>query len=217
VDEHRLTTTRRARYFTAGGGNGAPREAWIAIHGYGQLAATFLRPFEKVAAADRVIAAPEALNRFYVREGTTGSRADARIGATWMTSENRDDEIADYVDWLDAVAGRVAPAGTRLTVLGFSQGAATAVRWLSSGATRADRLVIWAGQVPPDADLPALRRGLATGSAVIVEGATDEYAPWVREARNAERLAGAGFSVQSCVFDGGHRLDDEVLARLAAG
>ncbi len=215
--EHRLTTTRRARYFTAGGESGSPGETWIVIHGYGQLAGPFLRNFEGIATPDRIIVAPEALNHYYVREGTAGSRSDARVGATWMTSEDRDGQIADYVEFLDAVFAAVVTAATRLTVLGFSQGATTAVRWLSSGTTRADRLVIWAGQVPHDADLPGLRRHLVGGQVVLVEGTGDDYAPWIREGRNAGRLGEAGFQVRSVTFDGGHRLDDEVLAQLAAG
>ncbi len=48
-----------------------------------------------------------------------------------MTKEDRENEIADYVDFLDAVFGEVVTPGARVTVLGFSQGVATAARWLA--------------------------------------------------------------------------------------
>lgn len=217
MDEHRLATTRRARYYTVGGENGAPHEAWVVVHGYGQLAASFLRPFKGIATASRVIVAPEALNRYYVREGTRGSRADAKVGATWMTQEDRESEIADYVDFLDAVREEAAADGARLTVLGFSQGATTAVRWLTRGRARAERLIIWAGQLPHDADLPALRERLGTGGVVLVEGTADEYEPWIREGRNAKRLREAAIPHRAITFAGGHRLDATTLAQLAQG
>jgi predicted esterase len=216
VEEHRLPTTRRARYFTVGGDGGAPSEAWIVVHGYGQLAAPFLRNFEGVARPHRVIVAPEALNRYYVREGTRGTRGDARVGATWMTQEDRENEIADYVDFLDAVREEAVPPAARLTVLGFSQGAATAVRWLQQGRARVACLVVWAGQLPHDADLAALRERLGEGGVVLVEGMSDDYAAWIRDGHNAERLAEAGIPHRLLGFDGGHRLDEALLTRLAA-
>src|SRR5690606_9950913 len=70
MEEHRLTVPRTARYYMLGGaaaGGGAPPgEAWITCHGYGQLAARFLRGFEPVAGPERLVVAPGALSRFYL-------------------------------------------------------------------------------------------------------------------------------------------------------
>jgi predicted esterase len=64
--------------------------------------------------------------------------------------------------------------------------------------------------VPLAAD-SALKRA----SLVLVVGARDEYATAERVARQAAALRAADKSFTQIEFDGGHRLDDEVLRRLA--
>jgi predicted esterase len=219
VREHRLTTVRRARYYTLGGPGDAlspepPSDVWIAVHGFGQLAAPFGLDFAEIAAPDRLIVLPEALNRFYVEPGTAGSRADARVGATWMTREDRENEIADYVEFLDRVSALAVPAASRLTVLGYSQGVATAARWVVLGSTRVARLIVWAGQIPPDLDLRRLGAAVSE-PVVLVTGSEDEYGAWIRQADNEGRLAAAGIPYAALTFVGGHRLDATLLAHLA--
>jgi hypothetical protein len=85
VQEHRLVTTRRARYYTIGGGEHPLSEAWIVLHGLGQQASVFIKYFQSIASPGRLVVAPEALNRYYVTLGTSGRTADAKVGATWMT------------------------------------------------------------------------------------------------------------------------------------
>src|SRR6266498_2722637 len=140
MQEHRLTVSRTARYFTLGRPD---REVWFVLHGYGQLAALFLRHFEPLDDGTRLIVAPEGLSRFYLTEDP----AERRVGASWMTREDRLTEIEDYVQYLDAVhadvVGSVDRSLVKVRVLGFSQGAATACRWASTGASRVDRLIVW--------------------------------------------------------------------------
>ena len=214
MEEHRLTTVRRARYFTEGAALGDAPEVWIVVHGFSQMAASFMTYCRHIASDERLVVAPEALNRFYVHAGAGGSRADARVGTTWMTREDRDNEIADYVDFLDAVYRETVPAGARVTVLGFSQGVATASRWLAMGQSPAHRLICWAGQLPPDLDLARLRERLAA-PVVLVQGTQDEFAAWVTEGGNLDRLAAAAIPVEEVTFEGGHRMDAATLTRLA--
>jgi predicted esterase len=174
VQEHRLVTTRRARYYTIGGGEQPLAEVWIVLHGFGQLASVFIKYFQSIESPGRLIVAPEALNRYYVTPGASGRTADAKVGATWMTRMDRENEIADYVDFLDAVWRETATGAARVTVLGFSQGVATACRWIAMGNARVDRLVAWAGQLPPDVD-PSVFAKLS-GGITLVHGTTDEYA-----------------------------------------
>src|SRR2546429_3762725 len=151
VQEHRLTVARSARYFTLGGKE--PREVWFACHGYGQLAARFLDKLRVLDDGRRCVVAPEGLSRFYLSERAT----ERRVGASWMTREDRLAEIADYVRYLDAVYddvfGRVDRARLTVHALGFSQGAATVSRWTAMGKSRIDRLRAWGGEFPPDLDL----------------------------------------------------------------
>jgi predicted esterase len=213
VREHRVVTSRRARYYTIGGGADPLPETWIVLHGLGQLAKVFLTYFESIAAPERLIVAPEGLNRYYVDRDSSGSTRNATVGATWMTREDRDNEIADYVDFLDAVWRETAPAAQRVTALGFSQGVATACRWIVQGTSRVDRLVSWAGQIPPDVDaakLRALRDGV-----VLVAGDSDEFAVWMAEGDHEARLERASVAYQSVRFEGGHRLDRVTLQQVA--
>src|SRR5258705_7905505 len=97
-----MTVSRMARYFTIGRPD---REVWFVLHGYGQLAARFLSRFEPLDDGGRLIVAPEALSRFYLTEDS----AERRVGASWMTREDRLTEIEDYVQYLEAVYADVFP------------------------------------------------------------------------------------------------------------
>jgi predicted esterase len=128
--EWTLPVSRTARYATLGTFDASVRDCWIVCHGYGQLAAGFVTEFEPLLAPGRLIVAPEGLSRFYL-EGESGA-----IGASWMTRESRETEIADYVGYLDAVyhqiQARTENDALRVTAMGFSQGTATICRWGSS-------------------------------------------------------------------------------------
>jgi predicted esterase len=220
--EHHLAVTRTARYYIVGDANApddAIRDLWVVCHGYGQLAATFVAPFEKLAAPWRRIVAPEALSRFYVDASRKPGDPEPRVGATWMTREDREREIDDQVSYLDTLLDHVRPAGVatgvRLRVLGFSQGVATVVRWLDRGRVHADEIILWAGSFPPDVNLTAFAARIAGAAVVLVVGTRDELAPWAAADVAARRMTDAGLPSRLVTFDGGHRLDDATLAALA--
>ena len=176
-----ITVPRTARYYLIGDEpSGSRRELWVVVHGYGQLAVRFLRHFTPLGDGSRLILAPEALSRFYLEHPGRAGSANTRVGATWMTREDREAEIADHVRYLDALCDQVLATlpgpRPRVTVLGFSQGVATVTRWIANGHTRADRLILWAGRIPPDI-LP-LEPGhpLRQVEIDIVTGDQDEFA-----------------------------------------
>lgn len=219
MDEHHVTTQRTARYYTLGPAGPATREVWFVCHGYGQLAGRFL---EKLRVLDdgsgrRLLVAPEGLSRFYLSE----SPAERRVGACWMTREDRLAEIDDYVHYLDAVYAAVFShlARTSVTVhaLGYSQGAATVSRWVGIGVARVDRVVLWGGELPPDLDLskePVAGR-LKAGRLTFVYGRSDEFiTPKVVETTK-QRLREHGIPYREVPFDGGHEISPAVLTDLA--
>jgi predicted esterase len=202
VKEHRLPVTRSARYFTIGR---PEREVWFVLHGYGQLAARFLSRFEAIDDGTRLIAAPEGLSRFYLTEDS----AERRVGATWMTREDRVSEIEDYVRYLDAVYADVVRSEIRVTVLGFSQGATTACRWSALGTSKIERLIVWGGEVPSDVDMRRASR------LSLVYGSRDPYfTPKVVSATEA-RLREHDIPYTLFPFDGGHEIDADVLKQVA--
>jgi predicted esterase len=212
MTEHHLSVRRTARYFTLGPAAATAREVWILLHGYGQLAARFLRAFAPLDDGARCLVAPEGLSRFYAETG----RND-KIGASWMTREDRLGEIDDYVRYLDALYDEVmrGAGAVPVTVLGFSQGTATAARWLAQGNVKAGRLILWGGEVPPDLDLAAARQRWEKTDVTLVVGSEDPYITPKVLSRDEQRLREHGVSFRVERFDGGHEIVADVLERVA--
>jgi predicted esterase len=215
---HHLRVQRTARYYTLGGAGGSPRDIWIVLHGYGQLAGEFIRFFSDIASDDQLVVAPEAMNRFYLVSVEKIPARDRPVGATWMTREDRASEIADYVEYLDALYDEVAAPhienGARVHVLGFSQAVATATRWIEHGRATVHRLIVWGGVLPPDTKLAAGAPALRGVPLVIVAGTRDQYVtPEVLDAERV-RLDTASVSYQMLTFDGGHVVSRSVFPRL---
>ncbi len=219
IREHHLPVTRTARYHTLGPESGAPKQLWIVCHGYGQLAARFLRHFEILNDGTRLIVAPEALSRFYLSDDDAG-HAEAKIGASWMTREDRLSEIDDYIGYLDALHAQLAHdydlSATRLVAFGFSQGVATICRWVENGRAPVGAVVLWAGTVPPDMDLSRPEHPLRTVAPIFVLGDSDGFATPATIAAQEARLRTHGVPFEVVRFAGGHRLDYDTLSALAA-
>ena len=209
---HHLHVPRTARYYTEGELESA-EQVWFVLHGYSMLAASFLTWFEPALRPGRVLVAPEALSRSYHEE--KGAR---RVGASWMTREDRDVEIEDYVRYLDLLADRVlsaAPAAPAISVHAFSQGTATACRWVAFGKIRVGRLVLWSGTVPPDLPLDRYGAALTRSGLTLAIGTRDRYLSAADVDREQARLAGAGLTPVIHRFEGGHRVDRELLQRFS--
>jgi predicted esterase len=215
MEEHHLSVGRVARYYTLGVAGPATRHVWVACHGYGQLAARFLRHFEPLVAPARLIVAPEGLSRFYLSD----SPGERRVGASWMTREDRLLEIDDYVRYLDALYGdvlrQVERPAVRVTALGFSQGAATVSRWASFGRTPVDHVVLWGGELPPDLDLAAARVRLRAAHVTFVYGERDPLITPKVAAAAAARLSEQQIPHTVRTFAGGHEFNAAVLQELA--
>jgi predicted esterase len=217
VQEHHIGVQRSARYYVLGGDVEAPQEIWVVCHGYAQLARYFLRAFDPLNDGSRTIVAPEALNRYYFETAPGVHGRDARVAATWMTREDREHEIADYVAYLDALAahlreGSAARAEARIIALGFSQGAATVSRWVARGRTDIAHVVLWGSGVAHDLELrPDLFRG---ASLTLALGDADPHISHQRVEREDRRLRDAGLRYRLLRYDGGHRIKPATLAAL---
>ncbi|MEO7458396.1 MAG: hypothetical protein ABIY52_19205 [Gemmatimonadaceae bacterium] len=220
--EHPIVVPRTARYYTLGPTHGFPRELWFVVHGYGQLARRFIQDFAPLDDGTRLIVAPEALSRYYIDSiPERRKQKEPRVGATWMTREFRDAEMADYVSYLDKVAHEIrhqlSGASPRIVVVGFSQGAATVSRWLAASGVRAEQLVLWGGLIPPELDLAAWAERLQGAAITIVAGDQDEYVTTKVVAAEGERLSSSGVKFSAMRYDGGHVIERAALEELAAG
>lgn len=201
-----LDVTRHARWYELGNGP----ERWIVLHGYGQRADRFLRRCAVLAGPERTVVAPEGLSRYYLDDRYE------RVGASWMTRDDRALEIRDTIAWLDALVAHLdARDGRpeRTVVLGFSQGTHTAGRWAVLGEPRIDRLICWGAGLPHDID--ADRFASARFSIEFVVGRRDEIVTADAVARELDRVREAGIAFELIEFDGGHAVDPAVLADLA--
>lgn len=211
IETHRLMVPRSARFLTTGAFVDV-NDIWILCHGYGQLAVDILRQARVLQRSRRLIVAPEALSRFYLE----GHEA---IGASWMTREDRESEMSDYIRYLDLFETQlfetVDRGSVRVTLLGFSQGAATAARWACRSKPLLDRLVLWGSPLPPELnDEPSLAP-LTELHLVLVGGTRDRFLDEEARARQRQRLGEHQIRFEERTFEGGHRLDDETLLALA--
>ena len=221
IHEHHLSVRRTARYYTLGPSDSA-KEVWFVLHGYGQLAGAFIKLFELLDDGSRLIVAPEALNRFYLVGPEAMPAAERPVGATWMTREDRDHEIEDYVAYLDDVAtGVLEPLRAlgevpRVVLLAFSQGTATGARWIARGTIRPRHVVMWGGFLPPEIDDATKAPAFQRVSLRLVIGSRDGIVTPERLADEERRLTKAKLSYRLIRYSGGHGIARETLREVAS-
>lgn len=219
-DARHIPVTRTARYYLIGEPGADIDDVWFVCHGYGQLAADFAKEFECIADPRRLIVVPEALSRYYISTAPEFHGPESRVGATWMTREDRDVEIEDYVNYLDDLyAETLAEIGHRnvsVTVLGFSQGGATANRWLTRGSAHADRLLMWGCLLASDSDLNQAAAFFRDVELILVYGTRDQFADTGMIAEYQQRLDAHSIPYRAVTFEGGHRMDRDTLRSLAS-
>ncbi|MCO5231890.1 MAG: hypothetical protein M9958_12135 [Chitinophagales bacterium] len=145
MQEHSLNITRTARIYTLGELSSSTEYIWIVLHGYGMLAKYFIQKFDQLDLNKNFIVAPEGLSRFY------NSDMSGRVGASWMTSEDRINEIENYIQYLDIAFQNIIPAtfqNKKIIGLGFSQGVSTLFRWANQSSIYFHQLIAWAGSIP---------------------------------------------------------------------
>jgi len=215
AQERHIEVRKTARYWVLGEDVEQPEELWCVLHGYKQLAARFLRRFQGIADGTRRIVAPEALSRFYVSTEPGRHGAASVVGGTWMTREDRENEIRDYVHYLDTLHDEVAVEGADTTVLAFSQGVATASRWIAYGRLRPRRLILWGDYLPPDLDMQMAGASFEHTELLIVRGTEDGALNEELRAREEASLDAAGIAHRFVSYEGGHDIHAETLKELA--
>lgn len=209
--EHRINFQFNARYETLGEFHDGVEELWFVCHGHGQLAQYFIKKFEAINDGKTIIVAPEGLFRYYLK-GFTG-----RVGATWMTKEDRTSDIQNYLTYLSAVMDEVKaklPKNIKTTLFGFSQGAATISRFATQTEVKFDQLVLWAGIFPPD--LPPLesQRKLSDKKTYLVYGLQDPYLTKERIQEQESIAEQIKVTPEQITFEGEHELYENVILHI---
>ena len=197
-----IKTSKTQRYFTHGDLKKATK-LLIVLHGYGQLAEHFIRKFYQLP-ENYYIVAPEAMHHFYLN-GSSG-----RVGASWMTKEDRINNIADNNDYLNNLVDLLQKEKqfSELLVLGFSQGGATAARW-NAQRKDIDQLILWASVFPPDLEESSFSNS-KNGTFVI--GKHDEFYDAAAQDKEINKYRSLSFKIVE--YDGKHDIDVETLKNL---
>ena len=199
MNEHTIETTVHGRYLHED--RGADR-LLAGFHGYAEVAEASLGEMESIPGIQRwSTLAIQALHPFYTRSGA--------VVASWMTSLDRELAIADNVSYVRAVLATVPPPIT-LVFLGFSQGAAMAVR-AAAYAARPAGLILLGGDIPPEIKSD---ESVALPPVLLARGTRDEWYTDEKFKKDLNWLE-TKTRVTRCVFAGGHEWTDAF--REAAG
>ncbi|MDP4797404.1 MAG: hypothetical protein NWR50_00945 [Crocinitomicaceae bacterium] len=199
-----IQSTKNYRYFTLGNQETAKKLIFV-LHGYGQLSEYFIQKFKSLE-NEYFIVAPEGMHRFYLK-GSSG-----RVGASWMTKEERLTDISDTINYLNTLYTHVAQQFDvkQISILGFSQGAAAAARWFYSSEKLASQLIIWASVFPPDLERSSEIIPSNSLSNKFVIGKQDEFFDEQQQNELMQFYKKNGFEVFR--FDGKHDIDTTTLA-----
>ncbi len=212
IKENSIITKRTARYYTIGELNQETKDVWIVCHGYGQLAKYFIKHFQVWDEEKTFVLAPEALSRFYLNELT------GRIGASWMTKDDRENEIKDYISFLDRlyqmVLEKVNIEKVRLNFLGFSQGATTICRFIALSKPKVSNLVLWAGSFPHDLSPKEALPIFSKVPTQLVNGIEDQYLEHLNIDDYEKKLRTIGIQYEITTFEGKHEMNRDVLIKL---
>lgn len=211
AQEHRFSYKRQGRYFASEVRAEAPYLVFV-LHGYGQHPRYFLRRFEQLQREDIHFVAPEGLHRFYLSEQKD------RVGSSWMTREDRKTDMEDYLRMLEDLAEVIlenrSSQPDQIGLLGFSQGVATACRWLTHGNTPFDVQINWAGAFPPDLPMEKALLKLRHIPIHLLAGTRDPYLTEEALEKQVELLRNQGLQPQVQRYEGAHRIEPVALQDL---
>ena len=203
-----IQINKTAKYVTYGNPNTA-KTILFALHGYGQLVEFFIRKFNVLNENEYFVVAPEGLHRFYLK-GASG-----RVGASWMTKEERQSDIDDYINYLDLLFDEVSAKYNfeNKILLGFSQGGATASRWHNLGCFKADKFVLWAAVFPSDM-ASEFSNNFQNSTNYFVLGDEDEYLTIEQGEDSVKELNDSNIQFKFVKFLGKHNIDAKTLLNL---
>ncbi len=197
-------------YYTEG--EKEAEKLWLVLHGYGQLAPYFIRKFDFLE-NKAFVAAPQGLSSFYLN-GTSG-----RVGASWMTKENRQLAIQNYISYLNhtyiQVVENMKTSPKQVTMLGFSQGVSTLIRWLVTSPINFDQLIMCAGAFPDDIDIETAKKVFMNKPCYYFYGDQDPFIKPESIGLLKTKFHQYGLKVDFRQFEGKHEMPQYLLEQFA--
>jgi len=190
-----IHTQISGRYIIEKSSENGPYPLFVGFHGYGEDAETHLMMMKQIPGIHKWLCCSiQALHPFYARSET--------IGASWMTSQDRDLRIQENIQYVDAAIAQLKQLFVVSDVLvyhGFSQGTAMACRAALLGKNSPSGVLLLGGDIPPDLNnLDRLCRIL------IARGHRDRIYSLKQWNHDVTRLKQSSLNPVLCAFHGGH-------------
>ncbi len=207
MQSHTIKFPSTAHYYTIGTPSESIQHVFFVLHGYGQLASQIIHKFDALPEQVLVVA-PEGLSRFYWNE------QKGIVGASWMTKKDRLAAIEDYSSYLqqlyETYCAQLKPT-VQVHLLGFSQGGATAVRWLHQNKVPIQTLILWGASFPTDIDYRNEEEYWQHLQKYVVFGRQDQYLTPERIEKQNNFCEQNNLQYQAIWFEGKHVIDRKVL------
>jgi dienelactone hydrolase len=173
----------------------------VGFHGYTENAAIQMARLEALPGSERwTLVSVQGLHRFY------RGRSEEVI-ASWMTRQDRDDMIADNIEYASRAIEAAAPFRVPLITTGFSQGVAMAFRAAVRGRRAAAGVAAVGGDVPPEllADATAMFPPM-----LLARGERDDWYTTPKMDADIAALTARGTRPETLVYPGAHEWTDDV-------
>jgi predicted esterase len=131
-----------------------------------------------------------------------------------MTSEDRLYEIADYIEYLNQLyeSLQINAARVKVVLLGFSQGVATASRWLAAGKITISHFVVCSGEIAAEMQNP-IHPVLSKTPVTYITGNADNLIS--SEKLQAYIQLMQVIKARMITFEGGHVIDPQSVLQAA--
>lgn len=186
------------------------KSIWVVFHGYGQLAEHFIKRFDVFDSETTFIVAPQGLSKFYLLENFT------KVGASWMTKEDRLVELENQRNYFDAVMSHAFNgfdlSQYDINFLGFSQGVSMMARMAAHTQLPLVNFVAWAGGFPPELESKDFDFLSESAHLKIVLGDEDQFFKKEKYQAQIDKMESClGLKAELNIFQGKHEVKREVL------
>tara|TARA_B100000242_G_scaffold293894_1_gene273565 strand:- start:14502 stop:15152 length:651 start_codon:yes stop_codon:yes gene_type:complete len=209
MEKKNISISKKARYFQLGKISEQTKTIWFVFHGYGMLSQYFIKKFKSLENNQTVIISPEALSRFYIGENYD------RVGASWITKEDKINDIDDNNNYLNSLfqstTKNINLNSINVHVLGFSQGGATACRWILNSSIKINSLALWGADIPIDCLSENNRGKWNQFKTTLIVGKRDEFISDENKKEFTKILNAYNLDYELIEYNGTHKIIEEVL------
>lgn len=166
--EHQVNYETTNTYSTLNQLSSDTEYIWLACHGIAYLSRYFIKYFKVLDPHKNFIIAPQAPAKYYQ------TKAFKYVGASWLTRENKEIEVENVLNYLDAIYEKEGLKNRKVILLGYSQGVSIVMRWLQKREIKCEQLIIHSGSIPDEFSCDDFKDKIK-GKIHLVYGNADQY------------------------------------------